>query len=44
MNRFFATPSRSAYARESVLLMADPEFIQVMTDFAPTMIKEMRAS
>ncbi len=43
MNAFFATPSGAAYARESLLLMVDPEFIKVMSDFMPVMIREMPA-
>lgn len=41
MNRFFASPSGAAYARESMTLMVDPEFIKIMSDFAPMMVKEM---
>lgn len=41
MNAFFETPSGRTYARESMLLMVDPEFIKVMTDSMPVMMREM---
>ena len=43
MNRFFATPSGAAYARESMMLFVDPEFIKMMGELAPRMMQVMPA-
>jgi hypothetical protein len=41
MNRFFSTPSGSAYASQSMLVMMDPEMIGAMQKFAPEMMRAM---
>lgn len=43
LDRFFATPTGTAYARDSMLLMMGPDMMQAMQSFAPRMMKEMPA-
>lgn len=43
MNRFFATPSGKAYARESLLVFMDPELMKAMMSMMPEMMKAMPA-
>jgi hypothetical protein len=40
---FFASPSGRAYAAESMMLAAEPEFMQAMGGFVPDLMKEMPA-
>jgi hypothetical protein len=41
MDRFFATPTGSAYASQSMLVMMDPEMLGAMQKFAPDMMRAM---
>jgi len=43
MNRFFATPSGGAYARDSMLIYLDPEVLSGIGAMVPDLIKEMPA-
>ncbi|MGH6617717.1 DUF2059 domain-containing protein [Sphingomonas sp.] len=43
LDRFFATPTGTAYARDSMLLMMGPDMMHAMQAFAPRMMKEMPA-
>jgi hypothetical protein len=41
LNTFFATPTGSAYASESMLIFTDPEVMSTMTAMVPMMMKRM---
>jgi hypothetical protein len=41
LNTFFATPTGSAFASESMLLMMDPAVMNKMMEFMPALTKEM---
>lgn len=41
LNAFFATPTGSAYAGESMLIFTDPEVMSTMTAMVPMMMKRM---
>ncbi|MCB2047052.1 MAG: DUF2059 domain-containing protein [Novosphingobium sp.] len=41
LNAFFATPTGSAYASESMMLFADPEVMGKMREIMPEMMKQM---
>jgi hypothetical protein len=41
LDRFFATPTGSAYASESMTIMMGPDMAKVMQSFVPHMMKEM---
>jgi hypothetical protein len=43
MNRFFATPSGTAYANNSLLIMMDPEVVRRITKDMPKMIQDFMA-
>lgn len=41
LNAFFATPTGSAYANESMMLFVDPEVMEKMSEIMPLMMKQM---
>lgn len=41
LDRFFATPTGTAYAHDSMMLMMGPDMMQAMQSFMPRMMKEM---
>jgi hypothetical protein len=41
LNRFFATPTGTSYARESMMLFVDPEIMALMGRLAPELAKDM---
>lgn len=41
LNRFFATPTGSAYAAQSMLIAMDPEILRAMQDLMPDLMKKM---
>jgi len=43
LNRFFETPTGGLYAAESMVIMADPEVMQKMTELMPQIMKQMPA-
>jgi hypothetical protein len=43
MNRFFATPTGTAWAADSMLIWMDPEIMGLMSGAAPEMMKQMPA-
>lgn len=43
LNRFFATPTGSAFASDYMMLMMDPAVMNKMMEFVPTLTKEMPA-
>ena len=43
LNRFFATPTGGAYARDSMMLFMDPEIMESMQAFMPEVMKQMPA-
>lgn len=43
LNRFFATPSGSAYAADSMMLFFSPEVIALMAKMGPELVKQMPA-